>query len=103
MRRYSATFLTLPVALLLAAFIGAQNLPEGFNAFREITDSGMKSRTALTTLLAASLLGPLAACTGYFFLQNREGLTAGMRRHWLPPFGAVIGFAVGILGKMLIG
>ena len=110
------------LGLLLAAFIGAQNLPEGFNAFREITESGMKARTALATLLGSSLFGPIAACVGYFFLQEREKLTAGimifaaggilylifqdiapqskMRRHWLPPIGAVIGFAVGMLGKL---
>jgi ZIP family zinc transporter len=113
------------LGMLLAAFIGAQNLPEGFNAFREITDTGMKPRTALATLLGSSLFGPIAACVGYFFLQEREKLTAGimifaaggilylifqdiapqskMRRHWLPPIGAVIGFAVGMLGKILIG
>lgn len=66
------------LGLLLAAFIGAQNLPEGFNAFREITASGMKPRVALAALLAASLLGPLAACVGYFFLQEQAGLTAGI-------------------------
>ena len=53
------------LGVLLAAFIGAQNLPEGFNAFREMTTVGMRSRVALMTLLAVSLLGPVAACTGY--------------------------------------
>src|SRR5690606_18590626 len=48
------------LGMLLAAFIGAQNLPEGFNAFREITTSGMKKRTALWLLFGASFLGPMA-------------------------------------------
>ncbi|HPQ28434.1 MAG TPA: hypothetical protein PLQ82_08125, partial [Desulfobacteraceae bacterium] len=79
----------------------------------------------LTALFAISLLGPVAACTGYYFLQNHPDLTAGimcfagggilylifqdiapqskMRRHWTPPLGAVLGFAFGMLGKQLLG
>jgi ZIP family zinc transporter len=113
------------LGILLAVFIGAQNLPEGFNAFRELRSSGVKSRHTLVTLLLASLLGPIAACIGYFFLQDRAKFTAGimtfagggilylifqdiapqskMRRHWTPPLGAVLGFIVGMLGKQLIG
>ncbi len=113
------------LGILLAAFIGAQNMPEGFNAFREIVASGAKPRGALSAILGISLLGPLAACTGYIFLQNQVRLTAGimvfasggilylifqdiapqskMRRHWTPALGAVLGFAVGLLGKKLIG
>lgn len=113
------------LGMLLAAFIGAQNLPEGFNSFREITSSGTSPRSAILALLAASLLGPLAACTGYFFLHDQTKLTGGImtiasggilylifqdiapkakiRRHWTPALGAVLGFAVGLLGKKLIG
>ena len=113
------------LGVLLAAFIGAQNLPEGFNAFREIVATGVKPRSALTTLLAISLLGPASACLGYYFLQNQAKLTAGimcfaaggilylifqdiapkskMRRHWAPPLGAVLGFIVGMIGKQVIG
>ena len=113
------------LGVLLAAFIGAQNLPEGFNAFREMRTVGIRSRVALMTLLAVSLLGPVAACTGYFFLQNQANVTASImtfagggimylifqdiapqskiRKHWIPALGAVLGFAVGLLGKKLIG
>lgn len=113
------------LGLLLAAFIGAQNLPEGFNAFREIVASGSKPRRSLIALLAISVLGPISACMGYFFLQNHRELTAGimcfaaggilyiifqdiapqsrMRRHWAPPLGAVLGFVIGMIGKKLIG
>ncbi len=113
------------LGMLLAAFIGAQNLPEGFNSFREITGAGTKPRAALMSLLGASLLGPLAACSGYFFLQDQARSTGAimtfasggilylifqdiapqskMRRHWIPAFGAVLGCAVGLLGKKLIG
>jgi zinc transporter, ZIP family len=113
------------LGVLLAAFIGAQNLPEGFNSFREMTAIGVRSHVALMALLAVSLLGPIAACTGYFFLQGQAKLTAGImtfaaggimylifqdiapqskiRRHWIPALGAVLGFAIGMIGKQLIG
>lgn len=112
------------LGVLLAAFIGAQNLPEGFNAFREMTTVGIRSRVALVTLLAVSLLGPVAACTGYFFLQDQAKVTASImtfagggimylifqdiapqskiRKHWIPALGAVLGFAVGMIGKRLV-
>jgi ZIP family zinc transporter len=113
------------LGMLLAVFIGAQNLPEGFNAFKELQASGTRPAHTLVILLLASLLGPIAACIGYFFLQGRPKLTAGimtfasggilylifqdiapqskMMRRWTPPLGAVLGFIVGMLGKQLIG
>jgi zinc transporter, ZIP family len=113
------------LGLLLAAFIGIQNLPEGYNSYREMAKVGAKPRHSLGILLAASVLGPLAASTGYFFLQDQAGLTAvimafasggilylifqdiapqsSIKRHWTPALGAVLGFALGLLGKKLIG
>ncbi len=112
------------MGILLAAFIAAQNLPEGFNSYREITSSGTSSRKALIALLAVSILGPIAACIGYFFLQDKPEYTAGimsfasggilylifqdiapesrMEQHWKPAFGAVLGFAIGMLGHKLL-
>ena len=113
------------LGILLAAFIAAQNFPEGFNAYRESVASGSKRSMVLAALFGASLLGPIAAGTGYLFLQERAAFTAGimafasggilylifqdigpqskMRRHWTPPLGAVLGFVIGMLGKKLIG
>jgi len=113
------------VAILLAVYIGAQNLPEGFNSFRESVAGRFTPRATLITLFAISLLGPAAACSGYFLLQDRLKLTASimsfagggilylvfqdiapqstMRRHWTPTLGAVLGFLVGMIGKQLLG
>ncbi|MGM0424115.1 MAG: ZIP family metal transporter [Thermodesulfobacteriota bacterium] len=113
------------LGIVLAVFIGAQNLPEGFNSFRELVAAKLKSGQAMLLLLAASLLGPLAACAGYFLLQGQAQLTAGimifasggiiylifqdiapqasMLRHWTPPLGAVLGFTVGMLGQAILG
>lgn len=113
------------LGFLLGAFIAAQNLPEGFNSFLEMKKAGQKPGKILLALFAISFLGPLAAVAGFYFLQNQEALTAGimsfasggilylifqdiapqstMKKHWIPPFGAVIGFAIGMVGHKLIG
>jgi zinc transporter, ZIP family len=112
------------LGLLMAVFIGAQNLPEGFNSFREMESAGVSTRGTLGALLAVSLFGPIAACTGYFLLQDHAKFTAiimtlagggimylifqdiapqsKIRKHWVPAIGAVLGFAVGMIGKQLI-
>ncbi len=111
-------------AVLLAGFIAAQNLPEGFNAFRELHSAGLRRRRVLGALLGVSLLGPIAALSGYLWLRELPELTAAimsfaaggilylvfqdiapqatMRRHWTPPLGAVLGFLVGMVGKQLV-
>lgn len=112
------------LGVLLGLFIGAQNLPEGFNAYREMTGSGVKSGTVLKTFFAVSFLGPLCALTGYLLLESYMKVTAGimafaaggilflifqdiapqslMKRKWPPAIGAVVGFMVGMLGAQLL-
>lgn len=112
------------LGVLLALFIGLQNLPEGFNAFREVTSSGMTSRKALVSFFRLSFLGPTAALAGYLFLQQAPKLSAGImsfaaggilylifqdiapqskiKRHVSPALGAVIGFTIGMLLKELL-
>ncbi|MDH3947792.1 MAG: divalent cation transporter, partial [Gammaproteobacteria bacterium] len=112
-------------APLLAVFIGLQNLPEGFNAYREllaIPQSSSKRILALMSLLV--LIGPVVAVFGYiYFSQNTALLGATMlfasggilylifqdiapqsrmRRHWAPTLGAVLGFSIGMLGNNII-
>lgn len=117
-----AVFATNPsLGYYLAAFIAAQNLPEGFNAYREL--AGTPHRIGY--LFVASILGPIAALAGYYLLQDHEQITAGMmtfagggilylvfqdiapqaklQRHWIPALGAVIGFHIGMLGEFFMG
>lgn len=114
-----------PVAPLLALLIGLQNLPEGFNAFREL--HALKQRSARRTLLTMGslvVIGPVAGLLGYFFLSGHPaGLGAIMlfasggilylifqdiapqsrlNRHWAPPLGTVVGFSVALFGDMLV-
>lgn len=110
---------------VLAAFIGLQNLPEGFNSYREIGGGRAGGRRTLRILFVVSFLGPLCALGGYLLLSDLHAVTAAvmsfaaggilyltfqdiapasrMRGHWTPPLGAVLGFVAGMLGKELIG
>ncbi|MBE0635863.1 divalent cation transporter [Candidatus Bipolaricaulota bacterium] len=112
------------LGLLLALFIGAQNLPEGFNAYRELIAGDTSPRRVLAMMFALSFLGPLAGLLGYLFLQSAQGvvgalmLVAGggivylvfqdiaplvkMKRHWTPALGASLGFIVGMVGEKLL-
>lgn len=112
--------------LLLALLIGAQNLPEGFNAYRELRQSThYKPARIVRTFAVMALLGPLAGAAGYIWFAEHPPLVSGimlfaaggilysvfqdiapqvkLARHWGPPMGAVLGFALGILGHMVTG
>lgn len=112
--------------ILLAALIALQNLPEGFNAYREMRSGGrLRGSSVLMAFCALVVLGPAAAWTGYVHLHDQpEALGAIMlfaaggilyltfadiapqarlERHWAPPLGAVAGFMLGLLGHMVVG
>ncbi|RIA56328.1 ZIP family metal transporter [Dichotomicrobium thermohalophilum] len=111
--------------LLLALLIGLQNLPESFNAYRELTkDARLPSRTVLSAFTWLVVLGPLAAGVGYILQDATELIGAVMlfaaggilyltfqdiapqahlQRAWGPPLGAVGGFMLGLWGHGLLG
>lgn len=111
---------------LLAGIIALQNLPEGFNAYREIrsaTDYGRFHIVSAFTLMA--LLGPVSGLLGYFVFSGHPQIISGimlfaaggilyiifqdiapqskLKKHWAPPLGAVAGFLLGVLGKVAVG
>ena len=110
---------------LLALLIALQNLPEGFNACREMVaaDHGRHHRV-LVVFAALAGAGPVAAWLGWtVFDEQPTALGAIMatcaggilylcfqdiapqarqRHHWSPPLGAVAGFALGLLGHLVI-
>lgn len=113
-------------APLLAGLIALQNLPEGFNAFREMHESRNRSSGRdLLLMLALVPLGPIAGLLGWHFLSGMPMLLGGimlfasggilylvfqdiapqsrLERHWAPPLGAVCGFALALLGNALLG
>lgn len=111
--------------LVLALLIALQNLPEGFNAFREIREGGLSTAKVLWAFCGLALLGPLAGFTGHEFLAETHSVVgsimifasggilylvfqdiapqAKLDRHWTPPLGAVAGFLLGLVGNLLLG
>ncbi len=113
-------------APLLALFIGVQNLPEGFNAFRELQADDTEKPAAywLGLMLVFVPLGPMMGLIGWaYFVENVVLLgsvmlfasggilylifqdiapQAHMQKHWAPPLGAVLGFCLGMLGHNLL-
>lgn len=112
-------------AVLLALLIAAQNLPEGFNAFREMRFAHrMPTLRLLGVFCGLALLGPLSAVVGLEYLEGVPSLLGGLmlfsgggilylmfqdiapqavlERHWLPPLGAVAGFMLGLAGYLYL-
>jgi ZIP family zinc transporter len=112
------------MAGLLAIFIGLQNLPEAFNSFRDLVQSGYSVRKTLTIFFFLSFFGIGSALIGHYFLRNTPELTAllmsfasggilylliqdiipesKMKNHYWISFGATLGFLVGMIGEKLV-
>jgi zinc transporter, ZIP family len=112
-------------APLLAVLVGLQNLPEGFNAYRELRAKGVRAARVLWSMVLLALLGPLLGLSGWYVLSDfphvlgavmlvsSGGLLylvfqdiapqAQLRRHWFPALGAVCGFGVALAGQLLFG
>lgn len=113
-------------AVFLAVIISAQNVPEAFNAYREITEGEARRaprRRALAMIAAAALFGVMWGFVGYYlfspdspalgalmtfcaggilFLVFRDiAPQAKLERAWYPSLGAVLGFMVGMAGYTL--
>lgn len=113
------------LGLLLAFFIGVQNLPESFNAYFDLRKGEHPPKTVLLVFFALSLLGVVSALLGRYLLIDHEGLTYGlmlfcaggilylvfqdiaplsrMKNHWEPALGAIFGFLIGMIGTKLLG
>ena len=114
-----------PQTVLLAVLIGLQNLPEGFNAFRELNSKTYTKTKILLLMLLLIPLGPIMALVGYFYLASFP-IVAGiimlwasggilylmfqdiapqvkLEQHWWPPLGAVFGFTLALIGHILTG
>lgn len=110
---------------LLALLMALQNLPEGFNAYREMhASSDTPGKRLIAGFAAAALLGPLAGLAGYVWLGDAPEVVGGImlfaaggilyavvediapQAHidlrWAPPLGAVAGFMLGMIGESFI-
>ncbi len=111
--------------MLLAILIALQNLPEGFNAYRELSASSNLSKWKLILLLAACVpMGPLAGwigfqhlaaypkVVGFIMLFAASGILYLMfqdlapqsksQDQRAPAIGAVLGFLLGVIGHVLL-
>ncbi|MEH6468215.1 MAG: divalent cation transporter [Porticoccus sp.] len=117
--------LNSPIASLLALLIGLQNLPEGFNSYRELISHNENSRKkTLFSMSALVIIGPIAGLSGFFFLSEYQAIIGAvmlfasggilylifqdiapqsrLSKHWAPPLGAVLGFCVALFSEMLV-
>ena len=113
-------------SLLIGILIGVQNLPEGFNAYRELLQGNRLEKPRIIKALSAmALLGPLFSLIGFWVLVHYPVVIASimmfagggilysvfqdlapqipLKKHWAPPMGAILGFLVGVVGLMLTG
>ncbi len=122
-----ATFtVSRKAGFLLAGIITLQNLPEGFNAYRELKASThFRAAKIVGAFACMALLGPIAGTLGYFALSGYSGIVSGimlfaaggilylifqdiapqakLKNHRAPPLGAVAGFLLGVMGKVVVG
>lgn len=113
-----------PLGPLLAFLIGVQNVPEGFNSYRELEESGRTARSLFGLLIGLAFLAPAGALLGFFFLINFPQVVgilflfaaggilyslfqdvapmAYQEGHWVPTLGAVAGFLIGLIGEVVI-
>ena len=112
------------MATLLAVFIGLQNLPEAFNSFRDLVQSGFTVKYTLVIFFFLSFFGIIGALTGHLLLSNYAELTASLmsfasggilylliqdiipeskvKKNYWASLGATLGFLVGIIGDKII-
>lgn len=120
-----AIFATEPkTGILLAIFIGLQNLPESFNSFQDLKSTGFSNKKSLIVLFFLSFSGIIGAVIGFIFLKDLPQVTAflmvfasggilylifqdiapnvQLKKSWLPALGANLGFLIGMIGEKLI-
>lgn len=109
--------------VLLAGIIALQNVPEGFNSYRELKRAThYRNRQIIGGFALMALLGPAAGAGGYFLLSDAPQVVSGimlfaaggilyiifqdiapqakLKKHWAPALGALAGFLLGVVGKV---
>ena len=112
-------------APLLAILIGLQNIPEGFNAYREILAvAGHRKHRTLPVMFLMMMPGPIAGILGWYIAPDFPAFVGAamlfasggilyllfqdiapqsrLERHWAPTFGAVVGFCLAWIASLLV-
>ncbi|APV45365.1 zinc transporter, ZIP family [Dehalogenimonas formicexedens] len=109
--------------LLLAIYIGLQNLPESYSAYFEFVGSGFSRRRTFAVMAPFSLVGVVAALIGFYFLTGTVALVAfimmfsaggilylvfqevapkaRIKENRIPAVVFTLGFLVGVIGHIL--
>ena len=112
------------LGLLLAFFIGLQNLPEGFNAFQELISRGFTKLKTFMILTPLSFIGVIAAIVGNLFFSESPKIIAAIMlfagggitylmfhdiapipergKFWTPALSASLGFLLGMICEKLL-
>lgn len=112
------------MATLLALFIGLQNLPEAFNSFRDLVQSGFSEKATLLIFSVFSFFGIAGALLGHFVLSGYPDLTAHLmtfasggilyllvqdiipksklNKNYITSLGATLGFLLGMVSEKLV-
>ncbi|QDT34752.1 ZIP family metal transporter [Thalassoglobus polymorphus] len=110
-------------AVLLALIIALQNVPEGFNSYREFQRNGIPKKRILLWFTIAAMLGPLLGVFGYQIIAEQTRILGWMqvfaaagilylvfediapqvtlKNSRFPSLGALLGFLLGLIGKLL--
>jgi len=110
--------------MLLAVLIGLQNLPEGFNVYRELLGGQLARGKVILIMIVLVPLGPIAGLSGLHWLVDYPAVVgwimlfasggilylmfqdiapqSKLRCRWAPALGAVLGFALGMVGHLVI-
>lgn len=111
-------------ALFLAIFMGLQNFPEAFTAFRNLVLSWFWVKKTLISFFFLSFIGFFAGLFGHFVLKDSTAITAylmsfssggilyllfqdispesKLKGVYITGMGAVLGFLLGMIGEMLL-
>jgi len=112
------------VGILLALFIGLQNLPESFNSYIDLRRSRFSIKSSLVLLFFLSFIGVIFSSLGYFFLDDKIEITSGLmlfasggilylifqdiapsiktKNSRFIAMGVNLGFVIGMFGEALI-
>jgi ZIP family zinc transporter len=114
----------IPSATLLAVFIGLQNLPEAFVAYRDLQNSKFMPGKILLIFFFLSFFGIAAALMGNLLLGSKPEITSflmvfasggilyllfqdivpesKLKASFVTSLGASLGFLIGIIGKYVL-
>ena len=113
---------SLAQAVFLAIVMAAQNLPEGYASYLDLSESKMSRRRLWLMFLIVGVSGPLYILLGTYVFAHMDSVLGmmmtfcaggilylvfndvaprvSMKDHWLPPLGVIAGFSIGLVGYL---